>query len=396
MTFRTFSKAREHLQAKFRHASKRIHTKKWQGTDISLRPDMVSHELLNETMQVELWGIEDLDHWRRDIEPNLPWADDHFLERVSGAPLNPGVQWANWPWASSADKHRTVQELGPRIPAINWAYLGGLLDGEGTIYWRKNALPRWQGVIRIYQKDRAVLDYLIGIFKVGKIVTRGEGEWETVLPDGTAIDNPMSYWQINAFNEVKWLLHGLTRFLHVKANRAEEARRILENAPAETGTPRKLVWDQEWPPRFNHTYMTRLWPRRLDSGSVLYGHEGEYGDLRTLVDMLAWEPDTRQAYIPLYFPEDTGLEGRKPCTLGYQFIMRENQLHIYYPLRSCDFVRHWADDCYLAVRLLLWVLDECRQCNPKDWEGIKPGSYTMHCTSLHVFANDAIQMGIQR
>src|SRR5690606_16067856 len=122
------------------------------------------------------------------------------------------------------------------------------------------------------------------------------------------------------------------------------------------------------------------------------GIRGEYGDLRTLVDKLAWEPDTRQAYIPLYFPEDTGAEGRMPCTLGYQFIMRKNELHVYYPLRSCDFVRHWADDCYLAVRLLLWILQECRKNNPADWNDIVPGSYTMHCTSLHVFANDAINM----
>lgn len=282
MTFRTFSRAREHLQAKFRQASKRIHTKKWQGTDISLRPDMVSYELLNETIQVELWGIEDLDHWRHDIEPNLPWADDHFLERVSGAPLNPGVQWANWPWASSADKHRTEGEM------FNHTYMERL--------W-----PRHAG----------------------------------------QIDLP-----IKTPNDFQQLFYN-----------------------PENG-------DDRLPP--------------------LRGIRGEYGDLRTLVDMLAWEPDTRQAYIPLYFPEDTGAEGRKPCTLGYQFIMREDRLHIYYPLRSCDFVRHWADDCYLAVRLLLWVLDECRQCNPKDWEGVKPGSYTMHCTSLHVFANDAIQMGIQR
>jgi hypothetical protein len=274
--YRTFDQARKNLTAQFKVYSKKIHTRKWQGQDVSLRPDMVSYELLNETMSVDLFGIDKLDHWRTDIRPNLPWADDHFDERVCGAPLNPGTQWANWPWASSADKHRKQQI-------------------------------------------------------------------------------------------------------------------------------------------FNHTYMERLWPRLAGLGKPLttvndweeavkfmipddlkpnYGIRGEYGDLRTLVDMIAWEPDTRQAYIPLYFPEDTGLDGRKPCTLGYQVIMRDNRLHMYYPLRSCDFVRHWADDCYLAVRLLLWIIDECRKVNPRDWDDVTPGKYVMHCTSLHVFANDAIQMGI--
>ena len=31
------------------------------------------------------------------IEPDLPWAENHFLERVNGLPLNPGEQWQNWP-----------------------------------------------------------------------------------------------------------------------------------------------------------------------------------------------------------------------------------------------------------------------------------------------------------
>lgn len=274
--YRNFVQAKANLTAKFRTYGKRVHTRKWQGQDVSLRPDMVSWELLNETFTIDLFGIEELKHWRHDIQPNLPWADDHFEERVSGAPLNPGVEWANWPWASSADKHRTEGEM------FNHTYAERL--------W-----PRYAG-------------------KYGTLLTR----------------ESYDYAVANTINRVP----------------------------------------------------------------VHQGIRGEYGDLNTLVDMLAWEPDTRQAYIPLYFPEDTGLEGRKPCTLGYQVIMRDNRLHMYYPLRSCDFVRHWADDCYLAVRLLLWIIDRCRERNEADWKNIKPGTYTMHATSLHIFANDAIKLGI--
>lgn len=276
--FRNFDTAAKALETQFRIHGKKVHTKKWQGQDISLRPDMKSWELLNAAFNVHLGGIEELDHWRKDIAPNLPWADDHFEERVSGAPLNPGVEWANWPWASSADKHRTEGEM------FNHTYAERL--------WPRHA-------------DR-----------MGPLSTSEE-------------------------------------------------------------------------------YRDKLLYHSFDGPEVHRGIRGEYGDLSTLVEMLAWEPDTRQAYIPLYFPEDTGLEGRKPCTLGYQFIMREDRLHVYYPLRSCDFVRHWRDDCYLAVRLLLWVLDECRKRNSVDWKDIKPGTYTMHMTSLHVFANDAIKMGLK-
>src|SRR5690606_13014492 len=59
---------------------------------------------------VDLRGRMDLQHWRDDVRPNLPWADDHFLERVGGEPLNPGEEWKNWPWAGSAAKFRDPSE----------------------------------------------------------------------------------------------------------------------------------------------------------------------------------------------------------------------------------------------------------------------------------------------
>lgn len=83
-----------------------VRTQRWQGTDATKNPALRTHEAVNVTASIPLRGIEALSHWRRDIDPNLPWADDHFAERVGGEPLNPGEQWKNWPWASSADKFR--------------------------------------------------------------------------------------------------------------------------------------------------------------------------------------------------------------------------------------------------------------------------------------------------
>lgn len=246
---------------------------RWQGKDVKNDPAATTYELRNVVFEVPLsdqfHGGEDLDVWRRSILPNLPWADDHFAERVGGEPLNPGIQWANWPWAKSADRFREQKQ-------------------------------------------------------------------------------------------------------------------------------------------FNHTYMERLWPkhaRQTPDGKLHHdallgkriprgGIGGRYGDLEDLVELLANEPSTRQAYIPLFFPEDTGFGdgGRKPCTLGYQFLVRFGLLHIWYPLRSCDLIRHYNDDCYMAVRLLLWVLDRCRERNPDVWKDIRPGIYSMHITSLHMFRNDYLQL----
>jgi hypothetical protein len=113
------------------------------------------------------------------------------------------------------------------------------------------------------------------------------------------------------------------------------------------------------------------------------------------------DPLTRQAYLPIFFPEDTGVGdgGRKPCTLGYQFIVRDDKLHIYYPMRSCDLLRHFRDDCYLTVRLAIWVLEQLRfslleadKESKAFWANVQLGSLAMHMTSLHCFIGDYMLM----
>jgi hypothetical protein len=257
--------------------SSEVQTRRWQGLDIQSKPGSAMRELLSVVLEADLSGAmsEDLNHWRRQINPNLPWADDHFEnERVSGQPLNPGETWKYWPYALSADKHRD------------------------------------------------------------------EGE---------------------KFN------HTYAERLWPKYARRTEDGKLYGLSPS-----------------------TRRYPPRRSDLRPRYGIGHYYGDLDDLVDLLAEEPDTRQAWIPLFFPEDTGKGdgGRKPCTLGYQVIVRGNRVSMYYPLRSCDLRRHWRDDAYLAVRLLLWILDQCRERNPKAWSPIRPGVLTMHMTSLHCFVND--------
>jgi thymidylate synthase len=201
------------------------------------------------------------------FEPNLPWAEDHFEERVSGLPLNPGEQYMNWPW-----------------------YAGGV---EGH---------------------------------------KGDGQ-------------------------------------------------------------------------FSHTYMERFWPKKANNGSRTHsGIRYDYGDLDDLVQLLVREPYTRQAYLPMWFPEDTGAHQRQrvPCTLGYHFMLREGKLNIVYPMRSCDFLRYLRDDLYMAARLGLWIIE---QCEKKDlflrgagvtdfrWpEGVTLGELNFFTSSLHIFEGDLPKM----
>lgn len=258
--FPTFMHARETLRDQLLNSSYLVHAPRWQGVDVSAKPEMAMREVMGWSFSVPLRGNESLDHWRLDIKPNLPWADSHFGERVSGHPLNPGEQWAQWPWGHSADKFRD-------------------LNGQ-----------------------------------------------------------------------------------------------------------------------FDHTYMERIWPKY--AGQTLDGklppdrqpkpNRGvrfQLGDLDDLIDHLAQDPLSRQAYLPIWFPEDGTCKGRKPCTLGYHFLMRHDFFHHTYYIRSCDFVRHYSDDVYLALRLHMRILDELRSRDPR-WKAVKLGMFTMHIVSLHCFLND--------
>lgn len=277
ITFSTFLEARLKFTESFRHRSYEVKGPRWQGLDISTKPEMQMRELFNQSFQVPLRGFESIEHWQNDITPNLPWADVHFAERIGGEPLNPGESWKTWPWGNAADKFRTQ---------------GGKFDHTYMErFWPKYA-------------DRA---------KPGS----GKACIETC--------QCTTQEQIDQCN-------GITARSH-------------------------------------------------------HGIRYEYGDLNDLVNHLAADPLSRQAYLPIWFPEDGTCPGRKPCTLGYHFLMRHEYFHITYYIRSCDFIRHWADDCYLAVRLLLWVLDSLRE-KDATWRHIKPGLFVMHIASLHMFRND--------
>lgn len=39
-----------------------------------------------------------------ELQCNLPWAEEHFLERVSGEPLNPPPSHVNWPFAQGGNE----------------------------------------------------------------------------------------------------------------------------------------------------------------------------------------------------------------------------------------------------------------------------------------------------
>lgn len=132
--------------------------------------------------------------------------------------------------------------------------------------------------------------------------------------------------------------------------------------------------------KFSHSYPERFWPKSLMKNGIRF----ETGDLNDLIVLLKNNPSTRQAYLPIYFPEDLGaskLNERVPCTLGYHIIIRNNKLHMFYPMRSCDIIRHFKNDMYLTVKLAQYIRDNVDK-------NLEMGKLNFFCTSLHCFEND--------
>ena len=149
--------------------------------------------------------------------------------------------------------------------------------------------------------------------------------------------------------------------------------------------------------KFSHTYPERIWGKYGEQGSkeqisgcTLKGIRYHYGDFADVINLMVREPFTRQAFLPIWYPEDTGsVHGeRVPCTIGYHFIRRHDYLHVVYYIRSCDFFRHFRDDIYLCARKVFWLIEQCKKKDYETWKDVKPGMLTMHITSLHAWASE--------
>lgn len=154
--------------------------------------------------------------------------------------------------------------------------------------------------------------------------------------------------------------------------------------PGEAWKLREEYWSQfaDEKGRQDYTYPERFNP-------FVLGKEGRTIDqIDKVVQELAENPDSRQCYISIWEPQDVqylGGKKRVPCSLGYLIQIREEQLHITYFQRSCDFYEHYVNDVYLAVALAQEIAMGVNIVAGTDY---KVGSFTHFVGSMHIYAKD--------
>ena len=360
---------------------------KWQAVDVSDSQAHDTYELMNTTLWLDI--PENQHELENMIEPDMPWSEGHFQERVAGKPVNPGDWHHRWPYhANGAELH--IDERPKTVSEADWAYLAAMIDADGSISFAKKKYeevgrPR----VQISQKDHDFVHAIQAKYGVGKVSAR---ERDNVIgPDGKIRRSNAATWFLSGKATTLYVLEKIEPYLMLKKDKAQEGIRVLKNLkPHHADVPLKTETERI----YDHNYMERFWPKL--AGNASQPHQGirfSYGDLADVVAQLQREPLTRQAFLPIFHPEDTGATAgqRVPCTLGYHFIIRENKLHMVYYLRSCEIYRHFKNDVYMAMRLGQWVRNQVfnlRANRDLSLNAPEMGSLTMHITSLHGFVGD--------
>lgn len=137
--------------------------------------------------------------------------------------------------------------------------------------------------------------------------------------------------------------------------------------PGEAYLLREEVWNEflNDDDKFDYTYGERIGTQHQKAIHELIVH-----------------PETRQAIIQIHNREiDDKVMGKKriPCSMFYQFLKRNGKLDIIYVMRSSDFVTHFQNDIYLAIKMQEYVA---------RFADIPVGKFIMFVSSLHCYKKD--------
>lgn len=125
--------------------------------------------------------------------------------------------------------------------------------------------------------------------------------------------------------------------------------------------------------KFDYTYSERI---------------NYHSQLDNVISTLKDDEHSRRAMIMIFNPEDTdescGFSTRIPCSISYQFLIRNNKLMVIYYIRSNDYFKHFAIDIWLANAMQEYIVSQLKDTYPN----LKVGSLNYYCGSFHAYNED--------
>lgn len=162
-----------------------------------------------------------------------------------------------------------------------------------------------------------------------------------------------------------------------------------------------------------------IWTEFLHDGKFAYTYSERMApQLSRILDLLRTNPNTRQAIINIHSNicpsrfyvhtgdptacvmyvdhgdtavhpsvdlQNLGGSGRIPCSMYYQFFIRNGKLHMVYTMRSCDFLTHFLVDICCAIKILRWMANQLN---------LPVGNLTYFTGSIHAYHKDMRVRGV--
>jgi len=126
------------------------------------------------------------------------------------------------------------------------------------------------------------------------------------------------------------------------------------------------------------------WAEFVHGGEFAYTYNERIRyQLQKTIDVLKFDDATRQAVLTIYegAQDSDNRAGKKrvPCSMYYQFMIRDGQLDVIYTMRSNDFMTHFGYDIWMANALRNHIAEAV---------GVKPGRLIYFGGSLHAYQKD--------
>ena len=124
-----------------------VQTERWQG--IPSPDDM--WETMN--LSFQMFIPHTLEELRDQVKPNLPWADDHFEERIGGQPLNPPPSNEWWPFNQKKNEEfKKDEKFSHTYPERLWPKYASD-EPNSTMFGIRYNYGDFGDVIRLLQRE---------------------------------------------------------------------------------------------------------------------------------------------------------------------------------------------------------------------------------------------------